>query len=290
MIDLLKTLRFKHWIKNLIIILPLFFSGKLFYSSIYTWETLIKTIVSFCLSSTMIYIINDLTDIESDQKHPVKSNRPIASGLVSYRKAIITLIFISLLNCLVLFFLPLDVTYYILAYIFLNLIYCFGLKNVAILDVSSISLGFVFRIMAGGEASNTLITHWIIILVFLLMFSIALAKRRDDLVLLENNQGFYRKSQSGYNVQFIDLAKTISFTVTLVAYIIYSVSTDVINRLGSKYVFVTSLPVFIGVIRYLQLTIVYKKSGDPVEIALKDKFLIFTLISWILLFTLILYV
>jgi decaprenyl-phosphate phosphoribosyltransferase len=163
------------------------------------------------------------------------------------------------------------------------------MKNIAIIDVTSISLGFVFRILAGGKASNTLTTHWIIILIFLLMFSIALAKRRDDLVLSQRSHEIYRKSQSGYTIRFIDITKTISFTVTLVAYIIYSVSDDVIERIGSNYVYITSLPVFLGILRYIQLAVVYEKSGSPIDLLFKDKFLISIILLWIILFGYIIY-
>lgn len=128
------------------------------------------------------------------------------------------------------------------------------MKNIAVIDVTSISLGFVFRILAGREATNTFTTHWMIILIFLLMFSISLAKRRDDLVLGQYNNEIYRKAQFGYSILFIDIAKSISFAVTLVSYIIYTVSNEVIDRLGSNFVYITSLPVFLGIISYCFVT------------------------------------
>lgn len=134
-----------------------------------------------------------------------------------------------------------------------------------------------------------LITHWIIILVFLLMFSIALAKRRDDLTLSETSLETYREAQFAYSIQFIDIAKTISFTVTLVAYIIYTVSPEVIQRVGSNYIYVTALPVLIGILRYIQLTVVFNQSGDPVDLLFKDKFLIIVIFTWLALFYLIIY-
>ena len=238
----------------------------------------------------MVYVINDILDEVEDRAHPQKLKRPIACGAVSIKQAYMV---ISVLAALILatlfFFLPNQVDYYILTYIILNLFYCFGMKKFAIIDVSSISLGFVFRVLAGGEASSTLTTHWIIILIFLLMFSIALAKRRDDLVLSLNSNDVYRKSQLGYTIQFIDIAKTISFTVTLVAYIIYSVSNDVIERMGSNYVYITSFPVFLGIMRYIQLTVVHNKSGSPVDLFLKDKMLIAIILLWVITFTFILY-
>jgi decaprenyl-phosphate phosphoribosyltransferase len=286
----LTLIRPNNWIKNLIIILPVFFAGKLLNLSYIELINLSLTFISFCFSSSMIYVINDLNDVDKDRLHPKKSKRPIASGEVSKTEAYMIVAVLAVLIILTLFLLPNHVVYYIVAYVIMNLFYCFGMKNIAIIDVTSISMGFVFRVMAGGEASNIITTHWIIILIFLLMFSIALAKRRDDLILTENSNDIYRKSQSGYNIQFIDIAKTISFTVTLVSYIIYSVSDDVISRLGSNYVFITSLPVFLGIMRYIQLTVVFKNSGSPVDLLLKDKFLIVTVVTWVVLFISILYV
>lgn len=285
----IKLIRPNNWVKNLIIILPVFFAGRLISLGYHELINLSFTFLTFCLSSSMIYVINDINDVEKDRIHPKKSKRPIASGEVSTKKAYIIVVILALLILMTFFLLPNHVIYYIIAYIIMNLFYCFGMKNFAIIDVTSISLGFVFRVLAGGEASNTLTTHWIIILIFLLMFSISLAKRRDDLVLSKNSNEVYRKSQSGYTIQYIDIAKTISFTVTLVAYIIYSVSNDVIERMGSNYVYITSLPVFLGVMRYIQLTVVHEKSGSPVDLILKDKLLISILLLWAIIFGVIIY-
>ncbi len=284
-----QLIRINNWIKNLTILLPVFFAGKLFSLTFVQLNTLIITIITFCLASSFIYIINDLKDVEKDRLHPKKRNRPIAGGNVSKREAIYISIFLFICVLVFQFFLSWPIRITVILYTIMNLVYCYGMKNIAIIDITSISLGFVLRLIAGGMACDVLITHWIIILVFLLMFSIALAKRRDDIVL-SNNTDVFRNSQLGYSLQFIDIAQSISLSVTLVAYIIYSVSEDVIQRLGSEYVYITSLPVFLGIIRYLQISIIYKKSGSPVDLILKDRFLIATIFVWLSIFILILYV
>lgn len=285
----IKLIRPNNWVKNLVIILPVFFAGRVLNLVYHELLNLGFTFLAFCFSSSMIYVINDINDAEKDRLHPKKSKRPIASGEVSTNQAFIIVAVLALLILTTFFFLPKVVIYFVVAYIVMNLFYCFGMKNFAIIDVTSISLGFVFRVLAGGEASNTLTTHWIIILIFLLMFSIALAKRRDDLVLSQNSNKVFRKSQSGYTIQFIDIATTISFTVTLVTYIIYSVSNDVIKRIGSDYVYITSLPVFLGIMRYIQLTVMYEKSDSPVDLLLKDKMLISIILLWVIIFNAIIY-
>lgn len=290
MVNQIKLLRPTNWVKNFVIILPVFFAGRLISLEYNELLNLGLTFLAFCFSSSLIYVINDINDVEKDRLHPKKSKRPIASGKVSINQSIAIIVFLALIIIVSFLYLPHSVICFVAAYIVINLFYCFGMKNFAVIDVTSISLGFVFRVLAGGEASNTLTTSWIVILIFLLMFSIALAKRRDDLILSQNNNEVFRKSQSGYTIQFIDIAKTISFTVTLVSYIIYSVSNDVMNRIGSNYVYVTSLPVFLGIMRYIQLTVVYGKSGDPVDLLLKDKLLIGIVLLWIIIFGTIIYV
>ncbi len=286
----LYLIRINNWIKNLIVILPVFFAGKLFALNENEFMQLLFTFFSFCLSASFIYIINDFIDVEKDRLHPEKRKRPIASGAVSKKGAIVVAIFLILILIFLVFRIKWQISIAVLTYIVMNLFYCFGMKNIAIIDVASISLGFVLRILAGGISTNVVVTHWLIILVFLLMFSVALAKRRDDLILGESNNNNFRKSQSGYSLQFIDTAKSISFAVTLVTYIIYCVSDDVVARLGSQYIYVTSLPVFLGIMRYLQLSIVFKNTGSPVKLLFKDKFLISTIIIWLLIFALIIYV
>ncbi len=207
MIKYIKLLRPNNWIKNLIIFLPAFFAGKILSLGYNELSNLGVTLLEFCLSSSMIYVINDINDLEKDRTHPKKSKRPIASWEVSKKEAYMIIVILAMFILLTLFLIPNQVIYYIVAYILMNLLYCFGMKNFAIIDVTSISLGFVFRVFAGGEATSTLTTHWIIILIFLLMFSIALAKRRDDLVLSQNSNEVYRKAQSGYTISSLILPR-----------------------------------------------------------------------------------
>ena len=289
-IDFFGLLRIHNWVKNLTLLLPVFFAGMMFSLSQEQVFRLGITVLGFCFTSSFIYIINDIRDVDFDRLHPKKQNRPIASGRVGITQALAVSVALLLLAAGCMYFLTWQIRAFMLLYLVMNILYCFGMKNIAIVDVSSISLGFVLRLLAGGYACEVAISHWIIILVFLLMFSIALAKRRDDLVLTKDADQNLRKSQNGYNLQFIDIAKSISFSVTLVAYLIYSVSEDVMVRFGSRHMYVTSLPVFLGIMRYLQLSIVHKKSGSPVDLLLSDWFIKTVISVWILMFFIILYV
>jgi len=241
------------------------------------------------IASKASYSLNDWRDLAEDKLHPSKSLRPIAAGKISTQQALLAAALMMMPVAILIYLLPGTIQLSVGLYLLLNLAYCFGVKHIAILDVTSISLGFVLRLVAGASAADVPLTGWFIILIFLLMFSVALAKRRDDLILTPEGESPLRRSQTGYSLAYIDIAKSISFSVTLVAYIISTVSEGVIERMGSPYVYVTSLPVFLGILRYLQLSIVYKRAGSPVDLLFRDKFLLGTFLTWIAIFTYILY-
>ncbi|MGV6832484.1 MAG: UbiA prenyltransferase family protein [bacterium] len=283
-----KLIRIHHWIKNLAVFLPVFFAGEIL--NVINDDRLYQLIIlffSFCLTSSIIYVINDSVDIEKDRIHPTKKNRPLASGYFSINQAILFIALILIADILLLWQLG-DSKWFVISYFVLNVAYSFKLKNIAVLDVTCISIGFLLRILAGGIAASVLVSHWMIIIVFLLSISIAFAKRRDDIIIKKEGQ-VLRKSQNGYSLEFIDVAIGISFSVTLVCYIMYSVSTDVVERIGSNYVFATSLFVFLGIIRYLQIAIIDKKSGSPIKVLKKDLFMQLIVLAWIALFSFLIY-
>ena len=283
-----KLIRIHHWIKNVSIFLPIFFAGKaLEITSDHRIYELFILFISFCITSSIIYVINDIVDEEKDKLHPVKCKRPIANGFFSKKNGLLIVIILVLIDFLLLFNLG-SSKWFVIGYFVLNILYSFKLKNIAIVDVTCISLGFLLRILAGGEAGNIIVSHWMIIIVFLLSISIAFAKRRDDIVIKKGGE-ILRNSQFGYTLEFIDVAKSISFSVTLVCYILYSVSEEVVERIGSNYVYTTSLFVFLGIIRYLQISIVQQNSGSPIKILTKDLFMQLILISWIMLFSILIY-
>lgn len=283
-----KLIRIHHWIKNLAVFLPVFFAGEILH--VIHDDRLFQLMIlffSFCLTSSIIYVINDAVDIEKDKIHPTKNNRPLASGYFSVNQAIMFIALILIVDILLLLQLG-DSKWFVISYFVLNVAYSFKLKNIAVLDVTCISIGFLLRILAGGVAAAVLVSHWMIIIVFLLSISIAFAKRRDDIIIKKEGQ-VLRKSQNGYSLEFIDVAIGISFSVTLVCYIMYSVSADVVERIGSNYVFATSLFVFLGIIRYLQIAIIDKKSGSPIKVLKKDLFMQLIVIAWIALFSFLIY-
>jgi decaprenyl-phosphate phosphoribosyltransferase len=285
----IRLLRPKDWAKNLFLIVPSFFAGQFFVPS--RIPHILEGFIAFCFFASGIYIINDYQDIEDDRKHPVKCNRPLASGKVKKPAALILCISLILMgilfgyladpNFLFLFILGL--------YFFINLFYSFGLKNIAILDILMLSSGFVLRVKGGAVISKVDTSEWLIIMTFLLSLFMAIAKRRDDLLLKSSTGTDMRKSMSGYNLDFLNTMLGLSSAIIIVAYINYTVSPMTVLRLGTYRLYYSSLFVIAGLMRYLQITFVLKKSGSPTEILYKDFFIQITLALWVLSIYAILY-
>lgn len=165
----------------------------------------------------------------------------------------------------------------------LNLAYSLKLKHIAILDIFIIATGFVLRLFVGAAAINAPLSHFIIITTFLLALFLALAKRRDEVLLLESG-GAVRRSVKGYNKPFLDTAMGICATLTMVAYIFYSIDESVIMRLNAPHLYLTAVFVLLGIFRYMQLVFVRGKGGEPSEILLNDRFLQGAILAWIVSF------
>ena len=285
----IRLLRPKDWAKNLFLIVPSFFAGQFFTPS--RVPQILEGFLAFCFFASSIYIINDYRDIEDDRRHPVKSKRPLASGKVKKPAAIVICIILLMLGIglgyladnsfLFLFILGL--------YFFINLFYSFGLKNIAILDILILSAGFVLRVKGGAVISKVDTSEWLIIMTFLLSLFMAIAKRRDDLLLKGTTGTDMRKSMSGYNLDFLNTMLGLSSAIIIVAYINYTVSPRTIERLGTYRLYYSSLFVIAGLMRYLQITFVLKKSGSPTEILYKDFFIQITLALWVVSIYVILY-
>jgi 4-hydroxybenzoate polyprenyltransferase len=171
----------------------------------------------------------------------------------------------------------------------INVGYCIGLKNVPIVDLFIVSSGFLIRVYCGGILAHIEITHWLSLMILLLSLFLVVAKRRDDLVIQKKTGEVIRKSSQAYNLEFINSCLTLVSAVTVVAYIMYTVSPEVTERFNSNYLFITTIFVIAGVMRYLQITFVEKRSGSPTTVLLKDKFILFTIVSWVISFYIIIY-
>lgn len=292
MTKFLTLLRVEQWVKNLFVFLPLFFSGNFLNTELFLKSCV--AFVVFSLASSTIYIINDYADAESDRQHPDKKNRPIASGAISKKTALGIATLLSGLIISVLLFLTAGLqqnigkfAIVILAYLGMNLAYTFRLKHVAIIDVCLISFGFVLRVMAGGYSTEIPISQWAILLTFVLALVLALGKRRGELINAQIS-GKTRRSLDGYNVQFADIALSISVTLAIISYLMFTVQPEVQNRFGNK-IFYTFIFVVFAFLRYLQQTLVHNRTESPTKIIYKDRYIQATLILWVVSYFLLIY-
>ena len=289
--QLIKLARPQQWLKNGFIFLPLFFSGQL--SNLSNWCAAIIAFVAFCFASSSIYSFNDLLDAEADREHPQKKSRPIASGKIDTKTAYALMLALLCLSVatIVLFArekcVPLLLT--IGAYYLINIAYCVKLKHFAIIDALIIAVGFVLRVVVGGIATSIVVSHWIVLMTFLLALFLAFAKRRDDVVIFQKTGITVRKNTARYNLNFINQVLGIIAAVTIVCYIMYTVSDEVVTRLNNHYVYLTSLFVLAGMLRYLQAALVDEKSESPTQILLKDRFIQACILCWIASFFIIIY-
>ena len=175
-------------------------------------------------------------------------------------------------------------------YYILNILYCLRLKHIPLIDIFIVSSGFVLRILAGGYSSNIELSNWIVLMTFLISLFLALAKRLDDTIYYKEKKIKLRKNISRYNAEFIQLSLAIIASVTIVCYIMYTVDQNVIERISNNYLYTTSIFVMLGILRFLQLTIVDMKSSSPTKILIKDRFIQLCIFFWMALFTIILYI
>lgn len=284
-------LRPQQWLKNGFIFIPLFFDHKLT-----DWYCLCSAILAFfaySFAASAIYCLNDLIDVEADRKHPKKCKRPIAAGVISKAQALLLVALCLGVAFAIASLLEGNAQWKVIGilgvYIIMNIAYCLKLKQMAIVDVFIIAVGFVLRIFVGGFATGVVLSQWIVLMTFLLALFLAFAKRRDDVVIYEDTGVLARKNVNRYNLPFMNQVIGVVSSITMVCYIMYTVDPEVIARMGSRYVYLTSVFVLAGIIRYLQLTIVDVKSGSPTKVLMKDRFVQCSIIGWIITFVLIIY-
>ena len=287
----IKIIRPQQWVKNLFVFVPAFCNGDITDGSC----LLVSLIVfaAFSLAASSIYCLNDIIDAEDDRRHPVKCLRPVASGAVSVPQAY-TVMGVSLaLSLAVMALVPANrwqVFAAVAGYWALNVAYCLLLKRHSIIDVCVIAFGFVLRLLAGAAATDITLSKWIVLMTFLITLFLALAKRRDDVLRMNKTGRAPRRNTKRYNLTFLNQAITITAAVTLVCYIMYTVSPEVTGKLGTDSLYLTSVFVIMGLLRYLQIAVVDEKSGDPTDIALHDRFTQIVVVCWMLSFLLLIYV
>jgi decaprenyl-phosphate phosphoribosyltransferase len=283
---ILVLLRPHQWIKNLFVAAPLFFTPAALSAA--AGARVALGVACFSALASAMYVLNDWCDREADRCHPRKRHRPLAAGTVSTGAALVLALCLAVAGLgLAVLLLPAPFGQVLAGYVVLNLAYSFRLKRIAILDVMVIAIGFVLRIYAGGFLIGVTPTVWIVACTLLLALFLALAKRRDDIVRgLEKS---HRPSLAGYNAVFLDTAIAVVLGSLLVCYILYTTQPENMARLHSNNLFLTVPFVIAGVLRYLQLTLVEHRSGSPTRVVVTDRFLLLTILGWLLTFARLIY-
>ena len=281
-------LRPQQWLKNIFVFTPLFFDRRIA-DWHYAWPCIVAFLV-FCLTASGIYCLNDIRDAKADSRHPVKRWRPVASGQVSKGAAYVMMAVVwATAFALVAIFALYPLASTLLLYIAMNIAYCLKLKQMALLDVLIIAMGFVMRIVAGSQASGIALSPWIVITTFLLALFLALAKRRDDVVIFQTSGIKVRKNVERYDLVFLNLAVAMVGSAAIVCYMLYTISPDVVERLGCPHLYATSIFVVAGILRYMQLAFASNKCGSPTRVLLHDCGLQLCVVGWIIVFAIILY-
>jgi decaprenyl-phosphate phosphoribosyltransferase len=285
--NLIVLIRPHQYVKNLFIFMPMFFVGQM--ANIDLLVNALIAFIAFSLSASAVYILNDYRDVEDDRLHPTKKNRPLASGSVSSQTALVMMGLLAISGLGLMASLSIEAAAILIAYIGLNLAYSFKLKHVAIIDVVIISTGFVLRLFIGSQVTSIPLSMWIVIMTFLLALFLALAKRRDDVLIFLDTGKKMRQVVDGYNLQLIDSAMTIMSAVVIVAYILYTTSAEAVARIGNDHLYLTALFVILGIMRYLQIALVEENAGSPTRIVLKDRFIQLTIVAWLGTFSWMIY-
>jgi len=275
------------WIKNLLVLAPLIFSKNIHILS--KDIEVLKAVVLFILISGCVYMTNDIFDLEIDKNHPVKSKRPLSSGKIKKSKLIYTIVILSITTFILAYKINFVLGNIILGYFLLNFIYSILLKRIVILDVMVVALGFYLRILAGGVVIDVYPSEWLSLCTILLSLFLVFSKRRYELVVLENSSNINRKVLSYYSPYFIDQMISIVTALTIITYIMYTISDKTIEYFGTRNLIYTNIFVFYGIFRYLYLVYKEKKGGDPVKLMLSDKFLLINILLWVIAVYIIIY-
>ena len=288
MSPLIHAMRPREWVKNVFVLAALVFTKRIFDPSDLLQGGL--AFACFCLISGAAYLFNDIRDRENDRQHPLKRHRPIASGALRVSVAALAAVLLALIALIGGFYVHPHFGIVLLIYAVLNIAYTLYLKHIVILDVMIIAAGFLLRAIGGAVAIQVAISSWFILCTMLLALFLGFAKRRHELALLEGDASTHRRILAEYSPQFLDQIIAIVTAGALVSYALYTMSPEVIEKLGTKYLNLTIPFVIYGMLRYLYL--IYKKDGggNPTSTVLGDIPLLIACALWLLTLGLILYV
>ena len=266
-----KLLRVNHYLKNFLVLFPLVFSSELLNLS--KLKTTVLGFIAFCLTASIVYIINDLKDIENDKKHPVKKNRPFASGKVSKVEGIIILIVLTLIVLGLSYFIGFEHWIALLllgVYLLLNVFYSFGLKNVPIVDIVILVSGFLIRVVYGAQIIDLTVSNWMYLTVISASFYMGLGKRRNEIIKQGDKS---RKVLKYYTKEFLDKNMYVFLGLCIVFYALWAVDPTTINKLGNNLM-IWTVPFIMVILMKYSLNVEGNSFGDPVDVILHDKSLL----------------
>ena len=287
-----ELMRVKSWVKNGFLFLPLVFSLNLMHENLV--QRAMLAFIVFSLSCSFIYIINDWADADKDALHPRKKNRPIPSGKISKNQALLIglLAIGSAVGVFVLTQLPMAFGGITLLYVLLNIAYSFVLKSINIIEFFIVAINFVFRVLAGCYVIQVNPTSWILVVSFFLALFLILIKRKSELVVLKDQAKNHRAVLQHYSVELLDKFIFIVATITITAYLLYTMDVKVQTALHTDKILYTSLFVVLGIFRFVQLSqsSEFEGEGDPTTLLFKDRFTQVNLLLWMISLIALLYV
>ncbi len=264
-----RALRPHQWVKNLFVFAALVFARKLTESDAVVQS--LQVFAAFCAMASAIYLVNDVADFERDRVHPKKSKRPIASGLVARRTALVMAAGLAPIGLGLGYWLNMKTGVVLSIYGAMNLAYSFKLKHIVLLDVFIIAFGFLLRVVGGAFAIGVGISPWLLICTFFVALFLAFCKRRQELVTLGEDAAAHRGNLASYSTTFIDKMISSLAAMTVMSYALYTIDARVMQRLGTDGLVITVPLVLFGVFRYLYLVHQEGKGGSPTEVILTDR-------------------
>lgn len=283
--QLLRTMRPKQWLKNLLL-----YVGVVFDRHLLEWRPMLYAtlgFIIFCAISSAVYFLNDLVDIEKDRQHPKKRNRPLASGKLKKEYAIVAMVFLIAVSVPSAFVLRPSFGGIVLLYFLIQVAYCFYLKNVVIIDVFTLASGFVLRAVAGALVIQVDVSPWLLVCTMLGALFIGLAKRRHELVLLAEGAADHRQILQEYSSELVQEMISVVTSAVVVSYSLYTITYE---KLPKNHLMALTIPfVIYGIFRYLYLIYRKDEGGSPEELLLKDVPLLGCVVLWGLTSAVILY-
>jgi 4-hydroxybenzoate polyprenyltransferase len=277
----IKLMRPTQWIKNAFVFMPLIFGARLLHFD--ELSRVVGMFAAFCLASSATYILNDYADIEQDRVHPLKKDRPLAAGVIGAPIALglMTVLLAAAFGTTAAFHAPPSCYILLAAYLGLQVGYSFVLKNVVILDVLSISVGFLIRVLTGAAVVNLSLSSWLVLCTFSVAIRLALGKRRHEIVILNLDAVNHRPVLENYSVTLLDQLLQVATTSTFIFYCLYSVRGNPDTGLRAEWMMFTIPLVAYGVFRYLYLIYQRKEGGSPTALLLTDPPLLICSILWL---------